>query len=97
MVTNLSRCDVPFERVNGWDVEMIPMVLCGWNRMDPSVGVASFVLLLLLLLFVVVVISVLVIPEAVAVVVAAVAVMGDGGAVDCELVVEDSSESDIFL
>jgi len=35
-VTNLSRCEVPFESVNGWEVEIRPMVLCGWNRIDPS-------------------------------------------------------------
>jgi len=98
-VTNLSRCEVPFESVNGWEVEIRPMVLCGWNRIDPS-GLFAVVVVLVVMTAVAAVTAVVGLTIAPVVTVVTVGVVVEvvvvGGA-DCELVVvEDSSESDIF-
>jgi len=95
-VTNLSRCEVPFESVNGWEVEIRPMVLCGWNRIDPS-GLFAVVVVLVVVTAVTAVVGLTIAPVVTVVTVGVVVEVVVVGGADCELVVvEDSSESDIF-
>ena len=98
-MTNLSRCEVPFEIVNGWEVEIRPMVLCGWNRIDPSGLFAVAVVEVVVVAEVTAVVGLTIAPVApvVAGPVVGVGVVVVGGA-DCELlvVVDDSSDSDIL-